>query len=279
MELNDCAFPLLKSVKTFSDPVKAFEDIDFALLIGAQPRTKGMERGDLLKKNGEIFSVQGKALNKSAKKSVKVIVVGNPANTNCLIAANNAPSINPENFSAMTRLDHSRGLSQLSTLTGCSVGDIENFAVWGNHSSTQFPSVEHCLIQGRPARQVLAECLKGVETEKYLNETFIPVVQNRGADIIRVRGSSSAASAASACIDHIRDWVNGTSGEWTSMAIHSKGEYGITNGLYFSYPVITGNGNYTIIKDLKFDNNALQRIEKTHKELLDERDSVSSLLK
>lgn len=279
MELNDCAFPLLRSIKTFSDPYKAFEDIDFALLIGAQPRTKGMERSDLLKKNGDIFSVQGKALNKSAKKSVKVIVVGNPANTNCLIASHNAPDINPENFSAMTRLDHSRGISQLTSLTKCSVGDIENFAIWGNHSSTQFPSIEHCLIYGRPAREVIAESLQGQDTESWINDTFIPVVQNRGAEIIRVRGSSSAASAASACIDHIRDWVNGTNGEWTSMAVHSNGEYGITKGLFFSYPVVTGNGTYSIIDGLTFDSKAQERIDKTHKELLAERDSVSSLLK
>lgn len=272
MELNDCAFPLLRGIEVFSDPERAFEDVDFALLIGAQPRTKGMERGDLLKKNGDIFSVQGKALNKTAKKSVKVVVVGNPANTNCLIASHNAPSIPPQNFSAMTRLDHNRGLSQLSTKLNISVKDIENFAVWGNHSSTQFPSIEHCLIKGKPARQVIND-------DKWISDTFIPVVQNRGAEIIKARGASSAASAASACLDHIRDWVHGTQGEWTSMAVYSQGEYGVTPGLFYSYPVVTSDGSYDIVQNLQIDGPTAEKLEITHQELLKERDEISSLLK
>lgn len=272
MELNDCAFPLLRGVKTFTDPEAAFEDIDFALLIGAQPRTKGMERKDLLMKNGDIFTVQGRALNKTAKKTVKVVVVGNPANTNCLIAANNAPSIPPENFSAMTRLDHNRGLSQLTSKLNITLSDIENFAIWGNHSSTQFPSVEHCLIKGKPARNVIND-------DEWIKNTFIPVVQNRGAEIIKVRGASSAASAASSCIDHIRDWELGTNGEWTSMAVYSKGDYGVTPGLYYSYPVVTSGGEYEIVQDLQLDPFTAEKLELSHQELLQERDSVSSLLK
>lgn len=279
MELNDCAFPLLRGVKTFSNPEQAFEDVDFALLIGAQPRTKGMERSDLLKKNGDIFTVQGKALNKSAKKSVKVVVVGNPANTNCLIASHNAPTIPKENFSAMTKLDHTRGLSQLSSKVGCIIRDIEQFAIWGNHSSTQFPSIEHALIRGVPARTVLSDESFELDPEVWVNEQFIPTVQNRGAEIIKVRGASSAASAASACLDHIREWVNGSNGQWTSMAIPSKGEYGITEGLFFSYPVITSNGKYKVVEGLEFDEKSQERINKTHQELLQERDAVVSLLK
>lgn len=272
MELNDCAFPLLRGVKTFSNPEEAFEDVDFALLVGAQPRTKGMERKDLLMKNGDIFTVQGRALDKSAKKSVKVVVVGNPANTNCLIASNNAPSIPVENFSAMTRLDHNRGLSQLTQKLNISLSDIENFAIWGNHSSTQFPSIEHCLINGKPARKVIND-------DEWILKTFIPVVQNRGAEIIKVRGASSAASAGSAAIDHIHDWVLGTNGEWTSMGVYSNGDYGVTPGLFYSYPVLTSKGEYEIVQDLQLDPFTAEKLELTHQELLQERDSVSSLLK
>jgi malate dehydrogenase len=271
MELQDCAFPLLRSVKTFEDPEKAFEDIDYALLVGARPRSKGMERGDLLLANAEIFSAQGKAMNKTAKKTVKTLVVGNPANTNCLIAARNAPSIPAENFSAMTRLDHSRGLAQLALKTGKPVTAIENFAIWGNHSATQYPSVAHAIISGKPATEVIND-------EAWITDSFIPTVQQRGAAIIAARGASSAASAAGAAIDHVHDLVNGTHGEWTSMAVVSNGEYGVTKGLYYSYPVVTLGGQYEIVKGLPIDPFSAERMEITHKELLSERDGVAKLL-
>ena len=271
MELQDCAFPLLRGVSTYDDPEKAFSDIDYALLVGARPRSKGMERGDLLMANAEIFSAQGKALNKTAKKTVKTLVVGNPANTNCMIAARNAPSIPAENFSAMTRLDHSRGLAQLALKTGTHVSQIENFAIWGNHSATQYPSIAHALIKGKSAADVIND-------QKWVVDTFIPTVQQRGAAIIAARGASSAASAAGAAIDHVHDLVNGTHGEWTSMAVLSNGEYGVTKGLYYSYPVVTLGGNYEIVHNLPIDPFSAERMELTHKELLSERDAVAKLL-
>lgn len=271
MELQDCAFPLLRKITTSDDPEKAFADIDYALLVGARPRSKGMERGDLLMANAEIFSAQGKALNKTAKKTVKTIVVGNPANTNCMIASRNAPTIPAQNFTAMTRLDHSRGLAQLSAKTGAHVSEIENFAIWGNHSATQYPSIAHALIKGVPAVEVIKD-------QKWVVENFIPTVQQRGAAIIAARGASSAASAACAAIDHIHDWVNGTNGEWTSMAVMSEGEYGVTKGLCYSYPVVTLGGKYEIVKNLQIDAFSAERMEATHKELLAERDGVAKLL-
>jgi malate dehydrogenase len=271
MELQDCAFPLLRGVRTYEDPEKAFADIDYALLVGARPRTKGMERGDLLMANAEVFSTQGKALNKTAKKTVKTLVVGNPANTNAMIAARNAPSIPAQNFSAMTRLDHSRGLAQLALKTKVHVTDIENFAIWGNHSATQYPSIAHALINGKPASQVIAD-------DAWVVNNFIPTVQQRGAAIIAARGASSAASAAGAAIDHVHDLVNGTNGEWTSMAVVSKGEYGVTPGLYYSYPVVTLGGQYEIVNNLPIDRFSAERMEVTHKELLSERDAVAKLL-
>jgi malate dehydrogenase len=272
MELEDCAFPLLKKVVATDNPDVAFEGVDWALLVGARPRTKGMERADLLKFNAEIFSAQGKSLNKFAKKeNTRVVVVGNPANTNCLIAARNAPAIPPENFSAMTRLDHNRGLAQIALKTGCHVDDIKHFVVWGNHSTTQYPDVTHTMINGKPAKQVIND-------DKWIVETFIPTVQQRGAAIIAARNASSAASAASALVDHVRDLYVTSGGEWVSMSVHSHGEYGVTPGLYYSYPVVTKHCTYEIVKDLPIDPFSAERMEKTHQELLQERDAIASLL-
>eukprot|EP01112_Ceratiomyxa_fruticulosa_P013749 TRINITY_DN3883_c0_g1_i1.p1 TRINITY_DN3883_c0_g1~~TRINITY_DN3883_c0_g1_i1.p1 ORF type:complete len:332 (+),score=85.29 TRINITY_DN3883_c0_g1_i1:874-1869(+) len=246
MELEDCAFPLLKGVVATDSAEKAFEGADYALLVGAKPRSKGMERKDLLLGNAAIFSEQGKILNKVANRdSLRVLVVGNPANTNALIAARNAPNIDPKRFSAMTRLDHNRGLASLAIKTKSTVNDIEKFAIWGNHSATQYPSIVHATINGKKATEVLEQT--------WVRDTFIPEVQQRGAAIIKVRGLSSAASAASAAIDHMRDWTYGTNGKWTSMAIYSEGDYGADKGLYFSYPVICSNGNYNVVKGLELD--------------------------
>lgn len=270
MELHDCAFPLLHSIVATDDPKKAFEGADVALLVGAKPRTKGMERNDLLRDNAAIFSVQGKALNEVANRNVKVLVVGNPANTNALIAASNAPNINPRNFSAMTRLDHNRGLAQLALHLNTNVSKIEKFCIWGNHSSTQYPDISHALIDGKPARQLLEE--------KWVRETFIPTVQKRGAAIIEARGASSAASAASAAIDHMRDWIRGTNGQWVSMAVWSEGLYGESKGTYFSYPVICKNGDYQIVKGLTIDAFSRARLDETNKELLSEKEAVLNML-
>jgi len=271
MELDDCAFPLLSGITTTSDPNVAFEGTSYALLVGAKPRSPGMERGDLLKENANIFSVQGKALNDHADRNAKVLVVGNPANTNALIAANNAPKLNPKNFTAMTRLDHNRGIGQLANQTNTHVSRIEKFAIWGNHSATQFPDVSNVLLDGKPA--------KGKLDEKWVKETFIPAVQKRGAAILEARGVSSAASAASAAIDHMRDWTFGTNGQWTSMAVLSDGSYGATKGLYFSYPVVIDNkGQYSIVQGLNLDEFSKQKFDATHKELLGERDGVKDKL-
>jgi malate dehydrogenase len=270
MELQDGAYPLLRGVHTFDDPVKAFVDIDAALLVGAKPRTKGMERGDLLMGNAEIFSIQGKALNQSAKKSVKVAVVGNPANTNAMIAQRNAPSISADNFTAMTRLDHNRALASLSAKTGCHVNDVAQFAIWGNHSPTMYPSLAHATIKGRPASEVV--------DNDWVVKNFIPEVQQRGAAIIAARGASSAASAASALVDHMRDWVHGTAGEWASVGVISKGEYGVTAGLNFSYPIVHTDGKSQVVQNLPIDAFSAERLEATHKELLAERDAVAKML-
>jgi len=271
MELEDCAFPLLTGVTATTVTEEAFDGVSYALLVGAQPRAKGMERGDLLKKNAAIFSTQGKALNKVAKpKDLKVIVVGNPANTNAYIAANNAKDLSPQSFSAMTRLDHNRGLAQISNKLHVPVTEIKRFAIWGNHSSTQYPDVSHTQVQEKWAKNLL--------DDNWIKTFFIPTVQQRGAAIINARGSSSAASAASACIDHLRDWTYGTNGEWTSMAIYSDKSYGVTEGLYFSYPVVCESGNYSIVKNVPIDPFSAERIEASHKELLSERDAVREFI-
>jgi malate dehydrogenase len=271
MELKDCAFPLLHGIVTTTSVEQAFEGSDYALLIGARPRTKGMERGDLLTANAEIFSRQGKALNAAASRDVKVLVVGNPANTNCLIAAHNAPKLNPKNFMAMTKLDHDRGLSQLADKTGCKVTDIEQFCIWGNHSATQYPDITNSKIGGKPALQVIND-------NQWVSNTFRSKVQQRGAEIIAVRGGSSIASAANAAITHMNQWVFGTQGSWTSMAVHSDGSYGVEKGLYFSYPVIVGNGDYAIVQGVPVPPESAALIEATHNELKKERDAVKHLL-
>jgi len=272
MELEDCAFPLLSGIVQTSDDKVAFEGADVALLVGARPRSKGMERGDLLMANAAIFSAQGKALNAVANRdTLKVLVVGNPANTNALIAARNAPNIDPRRFTAMTRLDHNRGLAQLANKTKSAVTDIEKFAIWGNHSATQYPDISHTTIKGAEAR-------KTINDDAWVKSTFIPDVQQRGAAIIAARGSSSAASAASSAIDHIRDWVHGTDGKWTSMGVLSDGSYGEEKGIYFSYPVICKNGDYEIVKGLPLDAFSKERFDATNKELVSERDAVKSML-
>jgi malate dehydrogenase len=271
MELADCAFPLLKGIVQTDDANKAFEGADYGLLVGAKPRSKGMERADLLKENAKIFSVQGKAMDKYANKNIKVLVVGNPANTNAYIAAVNAPSIDPRNFSAMTRLDHNRGLAQLAERLNCGVEEIEKFAIWGNHSATQYPDITHATLRGKPLSGLIND-------QKWIEEYFIPTVQQRGAAIINARGSSSAASAASAAIDHIHDWVLGTNGQWTSMAVYADGtQYGVDKGLYFSYPVICSKGSYEIQK-VTLDAFSKERFEKTLQELRSEAAAVKDMM-
>ena len=271
MELNDCAFPLLASVKATDDARVAFRDCHVALLVGARPRGPGMERKDLLLANAQIFSAQGKALDEVADRNVKVLVVGNPANTNALIAKSNAKNLNPRNFTAMTRLDHNRALSQLAERTGTHVTAIRRMTIWGNHSSTQYPDISHCLVNGQPAKSLV--------DQKWIEETFIPVVQQRGAAIIKARGASSAASAASAAIDHVRDWVLGTpEGDWVSMAVPSDGSYGIPEGVIYSFPVTCRNGEYQIVQGLSIDEFSRKRMDATYAELLEERDGVRELL-
>jgi len=271
MELNDCAFPLLQGVVQTDSAQKAFEGSDYALLVGAKPRSKGMERGDLLKANAQIFEAQGKALNTSANKGVKVLVVGNPANTNAMITSHFAPKIPSNQITAMTRLDHNRGLAQLSEKTGTPVSNISKFAIWGNHSATQYPDVSHCLLNGKVAKDVIKD-------DAWIKSTFIPNVQQRGAKIIEARGASSAASAANAAIEHIRDWVAGTKGQWTSMAVPSDGSYGVDKGLWYSFPVVCEGGNYKIIQNLPADAFSKEKMELTRKELLGEKEAVASLL-
>lgn len=271
MELDDCAFPLLKGIVATDDPNVGFKDADYALLVGAMPRTKGMERKDLLTANSKIFSVQGKAIDQYAKKDIRIVVVGNPANTNALILKANAPSIRPENITAMTRLDHNRAISQLATKTGRDSTNIRKMTIWGNHSSTQYPDISQCLIDGQSA--------SGSVDQAWYRDTFIPTVQKRGAAIIEARGASSAASAANAAIDHIRDWVLGTpDGDWVSMAIPSDGSYGIEPGLIYSYPVTCRNGTYSIVPNLPIDDFSRQRMDITMAELQEERDDVKELL-
>jgi len=271
MELDDCAFPTLSRVVPTDDPRVAFRDCDVALLVGARPRGPGMERKDLLMANAQIFSAQGKALAEVASRQAKVLVVGNPANTNALIARANAKGLDPRNFTAMTRLDHNRSLAQLASRTGAHVSAIRRMIVWGNHSSTQYPDVSHCMVEGKPAKSLV--------DQKWIEESFIPVVQQRGAAVIKARGSSSAASAASAALDHVRDWVRGTrDSDWVSMAVPSDGSYGIPEGVIYSHPVVCRGGGYEIVQGLAVDEFSRKRMQATLAELHEERDGVRSLL-
>ena len=271
MELDDCAFPLLAGIVKTDDPNVAFADADLAFLVGSRPRTKGMERADLLSANGAIFTVQGKALSDSAKPSVKVLVVGNPANTNALIAMNNAPGIAPEQFTAMTRLDHNRAMAQLAAKTGTSVNDISKMTIWGNHSATQYPDLFHATVTG-------ANAAEAVNDQAWLEDTFIPTVQKRGAAIIDARGASSAASAASAATNHMRDWVAGTpAGDWVSMGVPSDGSYGVPEGLISSFPCTTADGKWSIVQGLEIDDFSRGRIDASVAELAEERDAVTEL--
>jgi malate dehydrogenase len=270
MELNDCAFPTLAGVTATDDANVAFRDVDYALLVGARPRGAGMERKDLLEANGAIFGPQGRALDANARRQVKVLVVGNPANTNALIAQQNAPGLDPRCFTAMVRLDHNRALSQLAAKTGTHTTDIRRMTIWGNHSSTQYPDIQHATVAGKPAVDL-------VDTAWY-RETFIPTVQQRGAAIIKARGASSAASAAAAAIDHMRSWALGTAeGDWVSMAVPSDGSYGIAPGVIYGYPVTTRGGNYEIVQGLAIDAFSRERMADTERELREERAGVEHL--
>jgi malate dehydrogenase len=271
MELVDCAFPLLAGIDISDDPNEAFDGVNVALLVGARPRSKGMERSDLLEANGGIFKPQGEALNSHAADDVKILVVGNPANTNCLIAQSNAPDIPRERFTAMTRLDHNRALAQLANKTQTPVREITNLSVWGNHSTTMYPDIFHAKVKGQNA-------VEAVDDMDWLENDFIPTVQKRGAAIIEARGASSAASAANAAIDHIHDWVLGTpENDWVSMAIPSDGSYGVDEGLISSFPVTCSGGSYEIVQDLEISDFSRQKIELTVNELKEERESVKKL--
>lgn len=270
MELNDCAFPLLAGVVATDDVNVAFKDVDYALLVGARPRGPGMERKDLLEANGAIFAPQGKALNDHAKRDVRVLVVGNPANTNSLIAQQNAPDLDPKCFTAMVRLDHNRALSQLAEKTGKHTTDIKKVTIWGNHSSTQYPDLHHATVGGKPALSLVDQA--------WYEKDFIPTVQQRGAAIIKARGASSAASAASAAIDHMRTWALGTAeGDWVSMGIPSDGSYGIQPGVIYGYPVTVKNGKYEIVQGLEINDFSRARMDATDKELREERAGVEHL--
>lgn len=271
MELDDCAFPLLSGIEITDDPNVAFDGANVALLVGARPRTKGMERGDLLSANGGIFKPQGKAINDNAADDIKVLVVGNPANTNALIARAAAPDVPAGRFTAMTRLDHNRAISQLARKTGAAVSDIKRLTIWGNHSATQYPDIFHAEIAGKNAAET-------VNDEAWLADTFIPTVAKRGAAIIEARGASSAASAANAAIDHVHTWVNGTAdGDWTSMGIVSDGSYGVPEGIISSFPVTTKDGAYEIVQGLSVNDFSRARIDASVKELQEERDAVREL--
>ncbi|MFD9545479.1 malate dehydrogenase [Streptomyces sp. NPDC060022] len=271
MELDDCAFPLLRNIEITDDANVGFAGANVALLVGARPRTKGMERGDLLSANGGIFKPQGKAINDNAADDIKVLVVGNPANTNALIAQAAAPDVPAERFTAMTRLDHNRAISQLAARTGAAVSDIKRLTIWGNHSATQYPDIFHAEIAGKNAAEV-------VNDEAWLADTFIPTVAKRGAAIIEARGASSAASAANAAIDHVHTWVNGTAeGDWTSMGIPSDGSYGVPEGIISSFPVTTKDGTYEIVQGLDINEFSRARIDASVQELTEERDAVREL--
>ncbi|MBD3643617.1 malate dehydrogenase [Alcanivorax sp.] len=271
MELEDGAFPLVAGIVGTDDANVAFKDANYALLVGARPRGPGMERKDLLEANAAIFSAQGKAINDNASKDIKVLVVGNPANTNALIAQRNAPDIDPRQFTAMTRLDHNRGMAQLANKLGKTVNDITKMTIWGNHSSTQYPDLHHCEVDGKVA-------IDQVEQDWY-EGTYIPEVQQRGAAIIKARGASSAASAASAAVDHMRSWALGTAdGDWVSMGIYSDGSYGIQEGLIYSFPCTCKDGDWSIVQGLEVNDFSRGKMEATEKELAEERDAVSHLL-
>ena len=272
MELQDCAFPLLVDIVQTDDAKVAFKDVSYALLVGSRPRGPGMERKDLLEANAAIFSAQGKALNEVAKRDVKVLVVGNPANTNAVIAQRNAPDLDPRNLTAMTRLDHNRAIAQLAEKTESTVNDVKKMIIWGNHSSTQYPDLTACTVNGKPALDL-------VDRDWYEN-TYIPEVQKRGAAIIKARGASSAASAANAAIDHIRTWVMGTDGDdWVSMAVYSNGEYGVAKGLIYSFPCTCSNGDWSIVEDVDVSAEfSKEKMAATEQELSEERDAVSHLL-
>jgi len=271
MELDDCAFPLLRGMVATDDANKAFADSEFGLLVGAMPRKKGMERKDLLEANSKIFSAQGKAINDHAKSDIRVLVVGNPANTNALITVANAPNVKAGNITAMTRLDHNRAISQLAAKTGSSSDSIRKMTIWGNHSSTQYPEIAHTLGDGKPAKELVDDA--------WYKDDFIPKVQQRGAAIIEARGASSAASAANAAIDHFYTWMHGTEdGDWVSMAIPSDGSYGIDEGLIYSFPCTCKDGEYSIVQGLEIDDFSRQRMDATAQELGEERDAVKELL-
>ena len=270
MEIEDCAFPLVSGIVQSDDPEVAFKDADYCLLVGARPRGPGMERKDLLEANAQIFSVQGAAINKVSSRDVRVLVVGNPANTNALTDYRNAPDLKPGQFTAMTRLDHNRAIAQLADRTGKHNTEVRNMIIWGNHSATQYPDIHHCTVAGVDANELV--------DHDWVTEDFIPVVQQRGAAIIKARGSSSAASAANAAIEHIRDWVLGTNGDIVSMGVYSEGEYGIQEGLIYSYPVTCNEGVYTIVEDLEITDFSRKLMSETEAELQGERDAIAGLL-
>ncbi len=271
MELEDCAFPLLAGVDIHDDPTKAFDGVNIALLVGARPRTKGMERSDLLEANGGIFKPQGQALNEHAASDVNVLVVGNPANTNCLIAQSNAPDIPRERFTSMMRLDHNRAIAQLAKKTGTAVTDVTNMTVWGNHSTTQYPDIVHAKVGGRNAAEV-------VDDQQWIENEFIPVVAKRGAAIIEARGASSAASAANAAIDHVSNWVNGSpDGDWVSMGVPADGSHDVPEGVISGFPCTCAGGSYEIVQGLEIDSFSRERIDASVKELQEERAAVEQL--
>ncbi len=271
MELDDCAFPLLAGMICTDDAAVAFKDSDYALLVGARPRGPGMERKDLLEANAAIFSAQGNALNDNASKEIKVLVVGNPANTNSLIAQRNAPDINPRQFTAMTRLDHNRAMSQIADKTGSTINDVTQMTIWGNHSATQYPDLHEAKVKGQPAIDMV--------DQTWYETDFIPTVQQRGAAIISARGASSAASAANAAIAHMRSWALGTSeGDWVSMGVYSDGSYGITEGLIYSFPCTCAGGDWTIVQGLEINDFSRAKMTATEQELTEERDAVQHLL-
>ena len=271
MELEDCAFPLVDGIVQTDDAKVAFKDADYALLVGARPRGPGMERKDLLEANAAIFSAQGQAINEVASRDIKVLVVGNPANTNALIAQRNAPDIDPRQFTAMTRLDHNRAMAQLGNKLGKSINDVKKMTIWGNHSSTQYPDLHHCEVDGKNAAEQV--------DQKWYADEYIPTVQQRGAAIIKARGASSAASAANAAIDHMRSWALGTDeGDWVSMGIYSDGSYGIQEGLIYSFPCVCKNGDWEIVQGLEVNDFSRERMTATETELAEERDAVQHLL-
>ena len=271
MELNDCAFPTLNKVTATHDPSLAFKDCNFGMLVGARPRGPGMERKDLLLENAKIFSAQGKALDAVANRDVRILVVGNPANTNSLIAQHNAPSLPPHRFTAMTRLDHNRGLAQLTEKSGAPLAEVKKIIIWGNHSATQYPDLNHATVRGVPALSVVEE--------SWFKNSYIPTVQQRGAAVIKARGTSSAASAAAAALDHVHDWMLGTPpGDWVSMAVASDGSYGIPEGVIYSYPVTCKNGEYSIVQGLSVSDFSREKMQATLRELLEERDGVKDLI-